>query len=903
MTEEMDLIERMNEALSGTLLSDSEKADLIAAVLTRRPVLIIGPRGVDKEEVATGIMRVLDIQYTTVNCSGNLRRADLFGDVDPLAVKKYGYSDDRSYIPGVLEKADGEGILLRDLDKISPKLAQEFADFLDEGKVRLPHRETKVGLTVIAMATSSDIEPKLLDRFQTVEVSYPQDQGQEREYIAARSSIRGELPGFIPGIASKFLKRSRSHPDLEEGASTRAGIRFVENLSSCKELSGREPTESDFYNSCYSSFSHSVKLNPFSWKTPKEVSRNILQDVFRDSMEEGERGSPKRGRLSRYRIPILAVCLVSVFGLVAFTMMANVGPVPDLEPNNTGDLPEYLTNTTPEEAGQFDDIEVPEDVLEEISRQTNLGSGTGLNTTFDNGTDRLYITGPNGTYVFERYTEYLNTTYDREPGPPTPDAETPSIFDNISPLLLVAAFSAIAFLSTFVFDYLDLGGWIRDSRLMSGLRERFGIRWEPLTRLYRNISEEASSLSGRLEGESLGNAVKEISTARDELHAEKGGKASLEDIAGIAMREKDRFPTLASVLGDSEGGSSEPQKELLDSLQRHLEREGLVRKSNEGLDFTHRVSKFLMSDVDDRILSRVNAALRGVSYEELPPLPSSDVKDVKKYRRGDSYKDIAIRETIRDAIKSGRDHVERDNLYVYEREPERMETVARSDVDVVVVLDLSGSMAYGDKLWYAKQAIVVMTIIAERYGVRVGVVGFRDLSTEVTDLGEPRNTTIAEVANLLPRGGTNIAAGIRRSIDLLVGDIDVGKGAPPAPESLPERRKQVILLTDGDATHPKPKQFASEYARRCAKLAARYGIKISVICIGGEGDRGKGTYSYNPTLAREITEIGDGRLFLVKDMKDLSPVFVSEIDALMIGSRVRETGADGSEGAEAGVSA
>jgi Mg-chelatase subunit ChlD len=418
---------------------------------------------------------------------------------------------------------------------------------------------------------------------------------------------------------------------------------------------------------------------------------------------------------------------------------------------------------------------------------------------------------------------------------------------------------------------------------MESLRARLGISWEPLTRLYRNISQESSSLSGRLEGDTLGDTVKEISAARDELYAERAkDKATLADIAELVKKRPERYPSLSGLLQESQEGDASvpPEKQLMKDLEKHLVREGLIR-TTKGVSFTHRVSKFLVSDVDERILRRVYDALQGVSYEELPPLPSSDVKDVRKYQRGDSYKDIAVRESIRDAIRRSKKAVDRENLHVYERQPERREVAVQGDADVVVVLDLSGSMAYGDKLWYAKQAIVVMTIIAERYGNRVGVVGFRDLSTEVAELGADRNTSISKVANLLPRGGTNIAAGIRRAIDLLVGELDVRKGERLDTHLHPERRKHLILLTDGDATHPKPKQFAGEYARRCARLAARHDIVISVVCIGSEDDSSEYGRSYNPELAEQLSEIGGGSLFFVRDMRDLSAVFVAEIDRLM----------------------
>ncbi len=890
MKDNRTLIREMEEKLSETLLSEREKADLISSVLTGRPILIIGPRGVDKENVASIILEVLDLDTDRVNCSSNLRNVDLFGDVDPLALKEYGFSDDRSYIPGIIEKSDGGAILFRDIDNMPRKLTMALADFLDTGMIEIFQYKVDVDARIIALATSDQIDPKLLDHFQVVTVSYPEDRDLEKEYIRSKSQTLAPVPDYVPDIASRFLERSRRHPDLEQGASTRAGVRFVENVSASSELSGREPEERDLYNSCNSSLSHSIKVNPFSWKSNREVARNLLQDVFLGAKEEKESSSKRPGGSLRYRTPIMVACAILVFGLVAFLIVdnANPGNIDEDMPNLSDDLREVADGTNV--SGGTEVTDIPDSIMGEISEETGVDPGSNATITYDGDTDSLYVQDENRTWVVENYTgRVLGQTGEGSAGPGN-GMDPPHAFDNISPFFLVGLFGAMTFLATFVFDYLDMGGWIRDSRVMSSIRERFGIDWEPLTSLYNNISEKSSLLSGELEGDDLGRAVKEISTARDELYAERSGtRASLEDIADLAKEKTDQYPALASILNRPEPkqGKGDP----VGALRKHLEREGLINGSEDKISFTHRISRFLVSDVDDQIMKRIDAALRGVSYQELPPLPSSEIKDVRKYRRGDSYKDIAIRETIRDAIRDGRDDVQRDNLYVYEREPEKRELMAEGDVDIVVVLDLSGSMAYGDKLWYAKQAIVVLNLIAERYGNRVGVVGFRDLSTEVTDLGSDRNTTLAEVANLLPKGGTNIAAGLRRSLDLLVGDLKDMEPGSNDPEVVSERRKQVILLTDGDATHPKPKRFAAEYARRCARMTAKYGITISVVCIGDVDEDGESKW-YNPRLAQQIADIGGGRIFFVRDMKDLSPVFVSEIDELMLGSMVIRDGAE-----------
>jgi len=890
MKDREEFVAKLEQSFSGSLLSEREKADLISAVLTRRPVLIVGPAGTSKDLVASTIIRAAGLGFQTLSCSASLRREDLFGDVDPLAVRKFGYRDDRSYVAGAIEKAHGGAILLKDLDNLPEKVAQALADFLDDGIVSLGQRESKVDVTIVATATGCEIDERLLDRFQVVQISYPENEAEEEKFIASQSSCSTAPPEYVPRLASKFLSRSRNHPDLESGASTRSGIRFVENVCACMDLAGREPDEDDLYNSCYASFTHSIRPNPFSWKTNRELAKSIFEDAVLSARSPPAKAPGKAGLLRKhYAVPV-AVGLVISLALLGWFMASPRGGAPPVQTpqSNESGLNEaispYLGNPSERNLSErgMEVEDVPTDLWQQIRQR--IGPGMEENTTmiYDPDQDSLYITQGNRTLVVGNYTSYLlgrGDSGNELPG----GGGRPSLFRDIPPALLVLSMIAIVFLSTFLFDYLDLGKSIRDSALMARIRGRLGISWEPLTRLYRNISEEVSPLARELEGKSLGETVKEISAARDELYAEKAkDQATLSDIADQVRRKPQRYPRLSSLLGRSDGGGtlSASQSGLIEDLGRHLAREGLIKSSRE-ITFTHRVSRFLMSDVNERILKRVYDALQGVVHENLPPLPSSDVKDVRRYQRGDSYKDMAIRETIRDTIRMGRKNVGRDNLFVYEREPEKRELVIEGDADVVVVLDLSGSMAYGDKLWYAKQAIVVMTIIAERYGNGVGVVGFRDLSTEVAEFGSGRNVTIAKVANLLPRGGTNIAAGIRRGIDLLVGEVQPRKDEPKA-ERRGGRRKQMILLTDGDATHPKPKQFAAEYARRCARLATRQGIGISVVCIGNEDQDSEAGKSYNPELARQIAEIGGGSVFFVKDMRDLSSVFVSEIDRMMI---------------------
>ncbi|MDE2696131.1 MAG: VWA domain-containing protein [Chloroflexota bacterium] len=107
------------------------------------------------------------------------------------------------------------------------------------------------------------------------------------------------------------------------------------------------------------------------------------------------------------------------------------------------------------------------------------------------------------------------------------------------------------------------------------------------------------------------------------------------------------------------------------------------------------------------------------------------------------------------------------------------ERVAR---DVVIVVDRSGSM-YGEKIIQARAAAVR---ILDDLGTedRFGIVSFADNATTFADALRP--TSAADeagtwIASIVDEGGTNIAAALRRAMDLLSGD----------------RPATVVFLTDG----------------------------------------------------------------------------------------------------------
>ncbi len=199
-----------------------------------------------------------------------------------------------------------------------------------------------------------------------------------------------------------------------------------------------------------------------------------------------------------------------------------------------------------------------------------------------------------------------------------------------------------------------------------------------------------------------------------------------------------------------------------------------------------------------------------------------------------------------------------------------------SGIDIIVALDISGSMASEDykpknRLEEAKE--VIINFIKKREEDRIGLVLFAGKSIVRVPLTFSHKILIDLIKGVrigMIEDGTAIGMAIATSVNHLI----EGKG----------NSKTIILLTDGVNNRG---EISPEDA---AKLAKKFGIKIYIIGVGKKGEAlfplsnefGEKEYvkvevKIDEPLMKRIAEMTEGNYFRAQNSKELEKVF-SKID-------------------------
>jgi Mg-chelatase subunit ChlD len=221
----------------------------------------------------------------------------------------------------------------------------------------------------------------------------------------------------------------------------------------------------------------------------------------------------------------------------------------------------------------------------------------------------------------------------------------------------------------------------------------------------------------------------------------------------------------------------------------------------------------------------------------------------RPWRFGDCYRDFSLKDSIRQAIRNHHRQVAREDIRVVRRD-------IRNRLDILLCLDLSGTMDQLEKLWYAKEGAIALAMASSHYGDRMGVVTFSNLANVVSDLTTNTYALTEKVLDLdlHDNAFTNVGFGLLRARGLF------------ARHSKSQGKQHIILVSDGDATapHPSPARFAIQEAAK----TVRKGISISCICINEE--------NADPDLMYKIARIGRGRMTVIEDTKGMRDAVVAE---------------------------
>jgi len=454
-----------------------------------------------------------------------------------------------------------------------------------------------------------------------------------------------------------------------------------------------------------------------------------------------------------------------------------------------------------------------------------------------------------------RYGELLTSTA-RLAGVSAPETVLPEASRSALPHRVVVAPHAAANRSNaeVVEEILDgvLGGAGRDpagvvlsqERMLSLVDEiarvdhfRKPLKFGLFDLLLKRIKRFPESELARLHGRALERLLKKFH------EREMGDNLTVDLLADIDVAREKQERLSADLRARLE---AEALIEVVDLLEEHQ----ILSRKERGYKISQRGISLLLERLAPRLWE--GSQLTGLGKHRTGKkhlVGEGRVVGTRPWRFGDSYRDFSLKDTLRQAIRMRHRQVAREDIRVVRRD-------IRTRMDILMCLDLSGTMDQLEKIWYAKESAIALALVSSQYGDRMGLVTFSNMAHVISDLTGNTYRVTEKILDLdlHENAFTNLGFGLLRSRGLF------------ARHSKSHGKQHIILVSDGDATapHPSPVRFAIQEAAR----TARKGISISTICINEK--------NANPDLMRKIARIGKGRITVIENTEGMREAVLEE---------------------------
>ncbi len=218
-------------------------------------------------------------------------------------------------------------------------------------------------------------------------------------------------------------------------------------------------------------------------------------------------------------------------------------------------------------------------------------------------------------------------------------------------------------------------------------------------------------------------------------------------------------------------------------------------------------------------------------------------QDTKKYKKGDRFKDFALKKSIKTAVRRGHKKIVKEDLKTFERQ-------SKGQLHIVYALDASGSMR-GKKIDAAKKAGIALAFKAIDNKDMVGLITFGAEIKEIIRPTQDFGSILKEITSVKASKETDIPATLSKAIELFPEDNDT--------------TKHIILLSDALPTIGKNPE---KETLKAVSSARANNISVSLIGIGLDKKGEK--------LGRKISETGDGKFYVCKNIDELDKIILED---------------------------
>jgi len=219
-----------------------------------------------------------------------------------------------------------------------------------------------------------------------------------------------------------------------------------------------------------------------------------------------------------------------------------------------------------------------------------------------------------------------------------------------------------------------------------------------------------------------------------------------------------------------------------------------------------------------------------------------DKNIVREYKKGDRYRDIEMKQSVRMAIRRLHKRLEEKDLRVFQRQ-------SKGSVELIYAIDASGSMK-GRKIEMAKRAGVALAYTAIKQKDKVGLLFFGSKVRETVEPSTNFTYLIEKIVSVMASSETNISGTIQKSVEMFSND---------------RVTKHLILLTDCLPTFGKEPEKETLDA---AAYASSKGVTISLVGINLD--------KCGMELAEQIVQVGRGRLYVAERLQELDVIILRD---------------------------